>query len=329
MWMIALANTGLRRYDGSRFNNLDWYCAGNITAYSFEMKYILSFIASALLLGCSSNLQSGADIDVSKTAVTSEYDSTVPDVSEHMMRPAVLSFSKTRGWRHEEGIAGLSYFLIKLTREKGYGVFSTENAAIFNDRSLADFKLIVLNNATGNSLSENQKNAVQRWLEAGGAILALHGAGDGSQDEWPWYQKQLIGPKFIGHPADPQFQDARIEMLDANHPIAEGIPPDWKANDEWYSFDGVPDSTARIIAGLDESTYSPVNTVYGDVSDLRMGEGAASHPIIWSRCIGEGRFVYSALGHQENSYNNSVYAQLLSNAFDWAVKTSDEAGKGC
>lgn len=293
------------------------------------MKKIMSFFALALLWGCSPDVNVDVPAETLNNTASLEYDSAVPNVSEHMARPAVLSFSKTRGWRHEEGIAGLSYFLIKLTRAKGYGVFSTENAAIFNDKSLAEFKLIVLNNATGNALSANQKLSVQKWLKSGGAILALHGAGDGSQDEWPWYQEQLIGPKFIGHPADPQFQDANVQMLDADHPISQGIPPGWTANDEWYSFDGIPDGSARIIAGLDESTYSPVNNVYGDVSDLRMGEGAAAHPIIWSRCIGEGRFVYSALGHQENSYENPVYAKLLSNAFDWAVKTTDIASDGC
>jgi len=294
--------------------------------------YIKVLLASTLLIGCAPQSVGDAAASPEKAdaeSVVSIYDQLAPPVSERMQRPSMLLFSKTRAWRHEAGIAGANMHMIKLSRKMEYGTFSTENGAIFNDEDLAKFEIVVMNNFTGDGLSPAQEAALQRWLEAGGGLLALHGAGDASHSDWPWYDVDVIGPDFIGHPAAPQFQDARIENLSPSHPVMAGVPLEWVANDEWYSFDSLPDENFTVLAGLDESTYSPVNTQYGDVSDLRMGEGAENHPIIWSRCIGAGRIVFSALGHLETTYEEPNYQVLLENAARWVAKETDSENGGC
>lgn len=294
------------------------------------MKNLITLLLStAIVISCAPNTLSERAAANSATADMSIYDQIAPPVSEYMKSPSILLFSKTRSWRHEDGIAGANLHFIKLARKMEYGTFSTENGAIFNAEDLAKFKIVVMNNFTGDGLSPVQEAALQSWVEAGGGLLTLHGAGDASHGDWPWYAKEVIGPTFIGHPAAPQFQDARIETLAPQHPVAAGVPAEWMANDEWYSFDSLPNDNFTVIAGLDESTYSPVNTQYGDVSDLRMGEGAENHPIIWSRCIGSGRTVFSAIGHLETAYENPVYAALLENAARWVAKETDAESAGC
>ena len=291
------------------------------------------FLAAAILSSCAP--QSAPDIALateSTMAITDSaliYDQFTPPVSEYMASPSILLFSKTREWRHEDGIAGANLHMLKLARKMGYGTFSTENGAIFNSDDLAKFKIVVMNNFTGNGLSPSQEAALQTWVEAGGGVLALHGAGDSSHSDWPWYANDIIGPTFISHPMDPQMQEARVETLAPNHPVAAGLPAEWSATEEWYTFDSVPNGDFTVIAGIDESTYAPVNNVYGDVSDLRMGEGAENHPIIWSRCLGEGRSVFSAIGHMETAYDNPVYKILLENATRWVAKETDADNKGC
>ena len=85
----------------------------------------------------------------------------------------------------------------------------------------------------------------------------------------------------------------------------------------------------KPLVGLDESTYRPRNDEYGDVSDLRMGEGAINHPIVWSRCPGKGRAVYSAVGHSDESYDDPHYVMLLKNAFRWVSRRTDPKGAAC
>ena len=250
-----------------------------------------------------------------------------PDITE----PALLVFSKTLEWRHNEGIAGADRYFVGLARDLGVSVFTTVNSAVFNQADLKRFKLIVFNNATGDILSEQEQQAFETWLASGGGWIGIHGAGDGSQARhWPWYQKTLIGPMFISHPMAPQFQEARLKTLAAGHPVLAGIPDAWMHTDEWYTFDGTPQMHGLLpLVGLNEQSYSPVNTVYGDVSDLRMGPEPIDHPIIWAACVGAGRAVYSGLGHQDLSYDQPVPRKILKNAARWVLQQVDKTGTGC
>ncbi len=256
------------------------------------------------------------------------YDSAPPEITEYMPQPAVLVFSKTRGWRHNEGIAGADRFFAEMTAEQGMGLFTTANGAVFNADQLARFDLVVFNNMTGDTLSPEQERAFQQWLEDGGALVALHASGDDSHGDWSWYDESVIGPQFIGHPADPQFQDALVVNLAAKHPVMQGLPADWVHNDEWYSFDSAELGDAVPLMGLDEDSYSPENLLYGPVQDLRMGGGPEGHPIAWVRCLGRGRAFYSAIGHNHTSYDDPIYRQMLSNALLW-VRAGGEDREGC
>ncbi len=261
-----------------------------------------------------------------------EVDETVrPHIAESMPRPAILAFSKTSGWRHKEGIAGADRFFSSLAEAKSYGFYATENAAIFNAEDLARFDVVIFNNVTGDVLNTQQETAFETWLAKGGGWIGLHGAGDGSQASWTWYQQDLVGPKFIGHTMGPQFQEARVVGLAKDHPVMAGLPSEWTMQDEWYSFASVPqvfDMTP--IVGLDEASYSPMNTVVKDwPEDLRMGAALEDHPIVWTHCADEARTVYTAIGHTQYVYDDATYQKLLTNALEWAMHRSDPENKGC
>lgn len=257
------------------------------------------------------------------------HDTVAPWITDQVTFPAILVFSRTDGWRHNEGIAGADRFWVDFARANGMGIFTTVNGAVFNPEQLSRFELVVFNNMTGDALSPEQEAAFEDWLKAGGAWIGIHGAGDSSQSEWGWYQDELIGPGFISHPAAPHIQDAVVEVLAPDHPVMAGIPARFHHSDEWYTFDSrAQDHGFTALAGLDESTYSPRNTVYG-VEDLRMGEGAENHPIIWTGCVGEGRTFYSAIGHFEDSYDSPVNRQILENAYNWTTGKTDPEGAHC
>jgi len=252
-----------------------------------------------------------------------------PMSGQYLSSPSILVFSATRAWRHEEAIPFATALMHDIAGDVQFSVHSTEDSRIFNAQDLARFKVIVFNNVTGDALTPHQEKAFQAWLEAGGGLVAVHGSGDSSHLDWPWYQKEVIGPLFIGHPAAPQFQEARLEVLAPAHPVTSGIPAEFLHTDEWYSFDRATGSGAVALVGLDETTYSPKNEVYGPVSDLRMGPTPAEHPVVWARCMGEGRVVYSALGHNQQGYKLDAHQKLLRNAVDWTAKRTDPESEGC
>lgn len=255
------------------------------------------------------------------------HDEFAPKIDGKMSPPSILIFSKTNDWRHNSGIAGGDYFFTDLADEKGLNVFTTSNGAVFNDDDLKRFKLVIFNNASGDILSAPQQKAFETWYQAGGNFIGLHGAN--IIENWPWYNRNIRGPAFIGHIAKPQFQEARVETLNAAHPVMKNVASEWRHSEEWYSFDGTPQEYGMTpLLGLDETTYSPFNFQYGDVSDLRMGYAAIDHPVIWSHCVGGGRSLYSALGHRHDVYENETYAQILRNGYDWMMnrKAGDKTG---
>lgn len=46
------------------------------------------------------------------------------------------------------------------------------------------------------------------------------------------------------------------------------------------------------------------------------------HPIAWRRQLGEGRILYSAIGHQGATYQIPEFQQFMANAISWAAGTA-------
>ncbi|MFT5483795.1 MAG: type 1 glutamine amidotransferase [Halieaceae bacterium] len=239
---------------------------------------------------------------------------TEPPHIPRMDRPAVLMFSKTNSFIHTEAMPAAEALFEKLGKQNGWTVFSTENGAVHNAEDLARFDAVVWNNVTGNVLTDKQRLALASYLESGGGWVGIHGAGDSSaESSWPWYREHLIGATFIGHPMNPQFQEATIRIEEPTDPIVSHLGDAWSRTDEWYSFDASPRSLGmQILGNLDESTYSPVYFK----EDIRMG---SDHPIIWKNCINEGRALYSALGHTAESYSEPRHIEMLDRAVAWAA----------
>ena len=246
-------------------------------------------------------------------------DSVAPELPEHLAgaRLAILLFSKTSGFRHEEAIPAAQSSVRRVAGRNGWTVFATENAAVFNDPQLARFDVVFGNNTTGDNWSEEQKAAFIRWVEAGGGFVGVHGAAGTRYRYWDWYTDTLLGGgRFIGHPMFPQFREATVVIQDKGHPTMAHFGAQFSHTDEWYSFEqSARASGSHVLAVLDESSYGPDE-------ELSMGD---DHPVIWLACPGKGRSFYSALGHQAATYSNEAHERMLEQAIAWAA----DAGNGC
>ncbi|MFP6663853.1 MAG: ThuA domain-containing protein, partial [Deltaproteobacteria bacterium] len=127
------------------------------------------------------------------------YETTPPQLPVDLSSPAMLVFSKTNGWRHEEAIPAAHELFARLGQERGLSVFATENGAVFNRQDLARFDVVVWNNTSGDTLNEEQKKAWQDWLREGGGAIAIHGAGGDPSYDWDWHPQEFIRAQFIGH----------------------------------------------------------------------------------------------------------------------------------
>lgn len=252
------------------------------------------------------------------------YETEAPKLPADIKRPAILVFSKTNGFRHDEPIKLGHALFADMAKENGWGHYQTENGAAFSPEILSRFDAVVFNNVSGDVFTAGQRAALKAFLEKGGGFVGVHASGGDFSYKWNWYVNALIGTQFKGHPMDPQFQKATVRVEDKTNPATAALPDTWERTDEWYSFEKSPRGPGfTILATLDESTYSPEMNMPWASTDIRMGK---DHPIIWTHCIGTGRIFYSALGHANESYAEPLFRQHLAGATKWALRAE---GTGC
>lgn len=253
------------------------------------------------------------------------HETEPPTIAEDFGRDVALRFavfSKTNSFRHKDGIPGARRLFDEIAQRRGWAVFHSENSALFTPELLSRFDVVVFSNASGDTLSDEQHLAFQDWLANGGGWIGIHAAGDGSHEDWPWYRKTLIGPLFAQHIMGPQTQQARVVTEDVDHPVTRNLPADFLHSEEWYSWEeSAREHGFHILLTVDESTYEPYIRTFGAEVDIRMQD----HPIVWSRCVGRGRALYSAMGHWGAAYETVPVATLLENGLEWAAgKTGDD-----
>src|SRR5579859_3929217 len=163
----------------------------------------------------------------------------------------VLVFSATAGYRHPSitnGIAAIQ----KLGDNNNFAVDATEDATLFTDSNLAQYKAIIFLNTTGDVLTNAQQQAaLQHFVEAGGGWVGIHSAAD-TEHNWPWYGG-LVGAYYVDHPG---VQQATVKVADRIDPSTSMLPLRWIRTDEWYNFDHNPRGVVHVLATVDESTYS-------------------------------------------------------------------------
>ncbi|GGO18446.1 ThuA domain-containing protein [Micromonospora parathelypteridis] len=204
----------------------------------------------------------------------------------------VLVFSKTAGFRHSSipnGIAAIQ----QLGSANGFTVTATEDAAQFTTSNLAQYQAVVFLSTTGDVLNASQQTAFESYIAAGGGYVGVHAAAD-TEYSWAWYGG-LVGAWFDSHPA---IQTATVRVEDRTNPSTAHLGDTWVRSDEWYNYRTNPRSGARVLASLDESSYSG-------------GNMSGDHPITWCKTYGGGRAWYTGLGHTEASYSDSNFTRML------------------
>ncbi|TPG52261.1 ThuA domain-containing protein [Sphingomonas glacialis] len=227
-------------------------------------------------------------------------------------KPALLIFQKITGFRDGPSVDAGERALRAIAARKGWTVVVTDRGGAMTAATLNQFDAVVWNNVSGDVLTLRQRAAFRQYIEQGGGFIGIHGAGGDLAYFWDWYTDTLLGARFKGHPTNPSFRDARVQV-DRADGITRGLPPSWSMNDEWYSFFASPRATdATVLLTLDETSYAPV----GGGASIAMGD----HPIAWKRCLGEGRVFYSAIGHRPETYADPNNQRFLEQSIAWAAK---------
>jgi type 1 glutamine amidotransferase len=212
----------------------------------------------------------------------------------------VLVFSKTAGFRHDAIPAG-----IQMIRELGAAnsstVAATEDAGQFTTTNLAQYEAVVFLNTTGDVLNTTQQSAFESYVRGGGGYVGVHSASDTEYD-WSFYG-ELVGAYFASHPA---IQQATVRVENRAHQATQHLPAGWVRTDEWYNFRTNVRSSARVLATLDESTYSG-------------GGMGADHPHTWCKTVQSGRSFYTGSGHTQAGYTETGFRSMILGGIRYAA----------
>lgn len=215
----------------------------------------------------------------------------------------VLVFSKTAAYQHAS-IPRANEAIMQLGDAHGFGVDTTTDARYFTDDSLKQYAAVVFLSTSGNVLDHYQEAAFERYIQSGGGFVGIHAATDTEYD-WGWYGR-LVGAYFEDHPA---IQEARLQVVDASRPSTQHLPAQWISTDEWYNFKNL-NKDVNVLITIDESSYEG-------------GRNKEEHPMAWYHEYDGGRAFYTALGHTEEAYADSLYLQHLLGGIQYAIGNNE------
>lgn len=214
--------------------------------------------------------------------------------------PKVLVFCKTGAYYHKSIPAGIAA-IQKLAAQNGFKCDTTTDSLKFNTRNLRQYDAVIFLNTTGNVLSDVGQKAFEDYIRSGKGYVGIHSASDTEYD-WPWYN-QLVGAYFKNHPNQ---QKATFNIVDHSFPGMQKMPQQWELFEELYNFKDTHWDKMHVLITMDEKT-------------IKGGANGDFHPMSWYHDFEGGRSFYTAIGHLDSTFDDSLYLSHLLGGIQYAI----------
>ncbi|MGE5644916.1 MAG: ThuA domain-containing protein [Acidobacteriota bacterium] len=218
-----------------------------------------------------------------------------------------------RGGLHKPFVDAAKAWLAREGEAGGFTVDYIEDTAKIDDAFLAQYRLFIQLNYPPYMWTPTAMDAFRKYIEQGrGGWIGFHHASllgefDG-YPMWPWFWEFMGSIRFKAY--IPDFATGTVKVEAPTHPIMRGIAASFPIeNEEWYTYDRSPRPNVRVLAGVDESTYTPD-------SKTKMGD----HPVVWTNERVRARNVYIFMGHHPELFRNEAFTTLFHNSIAWAAE---------
>jgi putative membrane-bound dehydrogenase-like protein len=181
--------------------------------------------------------------------------------------------------------------LLPVLAKDGVDLFYTDSRDDLNDAELNRYEVVMLYN-NHLTVSEPQIGALLKFVGNGGGLVVLHCASASFQNSEEFIR--LVGAAFKSHGTG-TFSVVRIAP---DHPALKGVPT-FESWDETYV----------------HTKHNPVNRV---VLEVRR-ENGHDEPWTWVRSYGKGRVFYTAWGHDQRTWGNPGFQQLVERGIRWTA----------
>ncbi|NIJ51648.1 PVC-type heme-binding CxxCH protein [Dyadobacter arcticus] len=198
--------------------------------------------------------------------------------------------------KHHDSGKYAPWLSVKLFKS-GINMSYTADPNDLNPENLRKYDGLIIY-ANHDSLSPSQEAAMKAFVEGGKGLIPLHSA-SGCFRNSAWYIK-TIGGQFASHGVG-SFKNT---ILKPDHPVMKGIT-NFETWDESYV----------------HKNLNADKTVIGE-----RVEGNVHEPYTWVRNEGKGRVFYTAYGHEDSTWTNKGFLDLVRNGVLWAVGDEVKAG---
>jgi hypothetical protein len=214
---------------------------------------------------------------------------------------------------HRPFVDAAKVWLEKQSAIDSFSIDYIENTDKIDDGFLSGYQLFIQLDYPPYGWKPKAVAAFTKYIEEGrGGWIGFHhatllGEFDGYQI-WPWFSQFMGGIRFTDY--IPKFATATVSVEDRSHPVMNDVGSSFVIEqEEWYTWDKSPRPNVRVLAHVDESTYSP---------DTRVKMGG-DHPVIWTNEHMKARNVYIFMGHHGELFQNKAFTTIFHNAILWAA----------
>lgn len=216
------------------------------------------------------------------------------------------------GGIHLPFVEAAKIWLNQLATEQNFAIDYIEDTGKINDEFLSRYRLFIQLNYPPYRWTPTAQASFIKFIEQGrGGWIGFHHAGllgefDG-YPMWPWFSQFLGGIRYTNY--IPTFVDGTVTVEDKSHPAMKGVSSPFKVlHEEFYTWDKSPRPNVRVLASVDENSYSPNTTI-------KMGD----HPVIWTNEHYKARNIYIFMGHHADLFDNPAFTTIFRNSIFWAA----------
>jgi len=177
-----------------------------------------------------------------------------------------------------------------LTKE-GINITYTEEVSDLNPKNLDIYDGLIIY-ANHEEIDKDEEKALLDFVKNGKAFIPIHSASFCFKNS-PAYI-DLVGAQFMSHDTG----SFTAEIVNMEHSITKDLKP-FETWDETYVHDKIEDDITVLMERVD---------------------GDHREPWTWVKEVGDGKVFYTAYGHDERTWNNSGFQELVKSGILWAVE---------
>lgn len=219
----------------------------------------------------------------------------------------ILLLRHSAGFEHSY-LPDAEVTLKQLGIKHGWNVSTTHRLDRISGENLEKLDILAFATTGDLAFDDEQKQAILDFVKGGKGFLGIHNATDTCYD-WPEYG-EMLGGYFNGHP---WHEEVTVIVEDGDHPATRMLGESFRVAEEVYTFKSWDRDKTHVLMRLDNDSVD-VSRGNRDDQDYALG---------WCHEYGEGRVMYTGLGHRDELWHQDWFHEHLVGCVRWAGGLED------